>query len=179
MQNIHIFVLFVYKLYRKNCLPISFCSVVRLTEHLTVSYICSASLAPCSHMISIHISKPPYLVFVGFMPHSTVRTVRDSLFFCFYSLLSIDSFLRCFVEYTDFEEFCVSRTTEDIFENSFTIFDVRVTIESSYFFRNLSGIVGGSVIHLIEPSPLESTHFFFYIDKNSRSPVDHSIKIRF
>ena len=56
-------------------LPIAFCAVVRLAQHLAVFNICPAAFAPRSHMVGIHVFEIPNFGFVCIMPNGAMRAI--------------------------------------------------------------------------------------------------------
>lgn len=54
---------------------VSFRPVVRFAQHLAVGNAGSAALAPCGHMVSIHLLEFPYFGAGGIMTESAQRTV--------------------------------------------------------------------------------------------------------
>ena len=64
-----------------------------LAEHLTVLNSGLTALAPCCHMVCVHVLQCPYLCLVGIVANGTIRTVALAFFLGFLRLLVIDNAL--------------------------------------------------------------------------------------
>src|SRR3989344_3543094 len=58
-----------------NNLTVTFCSIVRLAEHLAIFCRGSTTLAPRCDMVGIHFAQIPNFFFIGIMSKSTMWTV--------------------------------------------------------------------------------------------------------
>ena len=120
---------------------VAFRSVVRLAEHLAVFYRCSAAVAPCCHVVGIHVLLVPYLRVVGIVTDCTKRAVGDSFGSCGKSLLFVNGSFGCLVEYANVKQFFVGASAQHIFENAFAVFHIWVAVEFLYFSGNLLWII--------------------------------------
>ena len=62
-------------------LPVAFYPVMRLAEHLAVSFAGRTSLAPCGHVVGAHLAHLVNPLLVRFLALGAQRAVGDSLSF--------------------------------------------------------------------------------------------------
>ena len=65
------------------------------------------------------------------------------------------------------KELVIGATTEDIFVNALFVFYIEITVQLTQFSRHFIRIIGVRVILLVKLAPRKSTHFAFYIGKDT------------
>ena len=72
-----------------------------LAEHLAVGDVGWTFLAPCCHVVGVHLVEFPNAGLVGIVAHGAIRAVAMSGDFCCFCLLYELGAFGAFFEYTD------------------------------------------------------------------------------
>src|SRR5260221_9470333 len=100
-------------------------------------------------MVSVHVGKLPDFRLVCIIANCTKWAIRFACCFCYFCLPGIDRTLRCLIKNTDIQKLRISLFAENVFENSASIFDKWIAVQSLYIFMYLIWIIRLLVICLI------------------------------
>ena len=97
---------------------------MRLAQHLAVFNTCSTALAPCGHVVGIHVLQVPYLVMIGIVTDGTERAVALALLLGRCRLPGIDGLLCRLVEHADIPQFGGLTAIENVFVDALLVLPI-------------------------------------------------------
>lgn len=151
---------------------ITFRTIMRLAQHLTVRLACGAAATPCGHMVGVHLGFLVNAFRVRIMPNGAQRAIRDALGLGLSDLTLIDDLGRLLVENTDMQQTDIPFAAEDIFDDAATIRHIGIVQQLLQTFIHGGFPVRIRMVHAIQPTPFLSAYLRPRVLEDGIRPVE-------
>jgi hypothetical protein len=151
---------------------------VRDAEHLQVLEIRRPALRPGGHVVGVHFVEPVDARLVRIGPHRAQRAVGDVASLGLVGLLLVRLGLGLVVEQAQGEQLRLGLAAEYELVDALAVVDKRVAEQPFHAGLDLRGVVGGRVVQLVQPPPLQALHVLVRRTReDAGDPVDHRSEV--